>query len=117
MYFDLWCDVFLLYPFLYVIYYCSKFQLFKICQLVYSPLFFFLNSATFYVKKWTYRITVICLFLLAVNKTQFSSVQFSSGGFSLEGFVRGGFVRSPSVRILLLQQKVKYHFKFQVSYV
>src|SRR6218665_3285415 len=25
--------------FLYVIYYCSKFQLFKICQLVYSPLF------------------------------------------------------------------------------
>src|SRR6218665_3114656 len=74
MYFDLWCDVFLLYPFLYVIYYCSKFQLFKICQLVYSPLFFFLNSATFYVKKWTYRITVICLFLLAVNKL--SSVQF-----------------------------------------
>src|SRR6218665_2057227 len=62
--------------FLYVIYYCSKFQLFKICQLVYSPLFFFLNSATFYVKKWNYRITVICLFLLAVNKL--SSVQFSS---------------------------------------
>src|SRR6218665_3521232 len=29
---------------------------------------FFLNSVTFYVKKWNYRITVICLFLLAVNK-------------------------------------------------
>src|SRR6218665_2394993 len=67
MYFDLWCEVFLLYPFLYVIYYCSKFQLFKICQLVYSPLFF-LNSVTFYVKKWNYRITVIFLFLLAVNQ-------------------------------------------------
>ena len=34
------------------------------------------NSVTFYVKKWNYRITVICLFLLAVNKL--SSVQFSS---------------------------------------
>src|SRR6218665_2583559 len=29
---------------------------------------FFLNTVTFYVKKWNYRITVICLFLLAVNK-------------------------------------------------
>src|SRR6218665_3299238 len=27
------------------------------------------------------------------------------------------FVRSPSVTIHLLQQKVKYHFKFHVSYV
>src|SRR6218665_450528 len=27
------------------------------------------------------------------------------------------FVCSPSVRILLLQQKVKHHFKFQISYV
>src|SRR6218665_3441591 len=27
------------------------------------------------------------------------------------------FVRSPSVRIHLLQQKVKHHLKFQVSYV
>src|SRR6218665_4096627 len=45
------------------------------------------------------------------------------------GFVRGFlsfvwkvlsgvvFVRSPSVRIHLLQQKVKHHFKFHVSYV
>src|SRR6218665_3994197 len=59
--------------FLYVIYYCSKFQLLKICQLVYSPLFF-LISVTFYVIKWNYRITVICLFLLAVNKL--NSIQF-----------------------------------------
>src|SRR6218665_1901228 len=35
----------------------------------------------------------------------------------LEDFVRGGFVRSPSVRIHLLQQIVKRHFKCQISYV
>jgi len=44
---------------------------------------------------------------------------FFQGVFSLEGFVRGGFFRSSFVRIglHLLQQKVKHHFKFQVSYV
>jgi len=43
--------------------------------------------------------------------------EFFQGVFSLEGFVRGGLVRSSSVKIHLLQQKVKHHFKFQVSYV
>src|SRR6218665_2670124 len=48
-------------------------------------------------------------------------------GVFLWGFVRGGFfwkvlsglvfVRSRSVRIHLLQQKVKHHFKFHVLYV
>src|SRR6218665_1097034 len=62
---------------------------------------------------------------------------FCQGVFSLEGFVRSGFVRSnyllcymdvciallaegyseASVRIHLLQQKVKHHLNFQVSYV
>src|SRR6218665_3957292 len=38
--------------------------------------------------------------------------------FCLEGFVRGGFCpNSCSVRIHLLHQKVKHHFKFHVSYV
>src|SRR6218665_1300355 len=38
--------------------------------------------------------------------------------FCLKGFVLGGFVRSPSIRLRvhLLQQKVKHHLKFQVSY-
>jgi len=50
-----------------------------------------------------------------------------SQGFCLEGFVRGSFVwkvlsrvvfvRSCSVRIHLLHQKVKHHFKFHVSYI
>src|SRR6218665_1988170 len=53
---------------LYVIYYCSKFQLFQICQLVYSPLFFLITVKLLCFKKWNYRITVKCLFLLAVNK-------------------------------------------------
>src|SRR6218665_116845 len=39
----------------------------------------------------------------------------SSEVFSLEGFVRGGFCPFPSVRIHLLLQQVKHHFKFQVS--
>src|SRR6218665_323619 len=54
--------------FLYVIYYCSKFQLFKICQLVYSPLFSLITVTLLCYKIWNYCITVICLFLLAVNK-------------------------------------------------
>src|SRR6218665_1294131 len=37
--------------------------------------------------------------------------------FCLQGFVRGGLCPSPSVRIHLLQQKVKHHFKFHVQYV
>src|SRR6218665_4013912 len=47
--------------------------------------------------------------------------------FLCGGFVRGSlvwkilsgvvFVRSPSVRIHLVQQKVKHHLKFHVSYV
>src|SRR6218665_3937605 len=50
-----------------------------------------------------------------------------SRGFLSGGFVRGSFVwkvlsgvvfvRSPSVRKHMLQQKVKHHFKFHVSYV
>src|SRR6218665_1047142 len=54
--------------FLYVIYYYSKFQLFKICQLVYSPLFSLITVTLLCYKIWNYRIKVICLFLLAVNK-------------------------------------------------
>src|SRR6218665_2431598 len=48
---------------------------------------------------------------------------FLSGGFCQwvfcqEGFVRGWFLSIPaSVRIHLLQQKVKHHFKFHVSYL
>src|SRR6218665_768882 len=50
-----------------------------------------------------------------------------SRGFLFGGFVRGSFVWkvlsgvvficSPSVRVHLLRQKVKHHFKFHVSYV
>src|SRR6218665_70220 len=40
------------------------------------------------------------------------SWRFLSGGN-----VRVGFFRSPSVTIHLLQQKVKHHFKFHVSYI
>ena len=49
----------------------------------------------------------------------FLSGGFCQGVFCLEGFVRGGFVRSCScsVRIHLLHQKIKHHFKFHVSYV
>src|SRR6218665_2609422 len=39
------------------------------------------------------------------------------GIFCLEGFVRVVLSVPPSVRIHLLQQKVKNHFKFHVSYV
>jgi len=40
------------------------------------------------------------------------------GYFCLEGFVPGWFLPvPPSVRIHPLQQKVKHHFQFQVSYV
>src|SRR6218665_1025505 len=43
---------------------------------------------------------------------------FCQGVFCLEGFVRGGFCPNAcSVRIHLLHQKVKHHFKFHVSYV
>src|SRR6218665_3820476 len=42
---------------------------------------------------------------------------FCEGVFCLEGFVRGGFCLFPSVRIHLLQQKVKHHFELHVSYV
>ena len=42
---------------------------------------------------------------------------FLSEVFCLKGFAWGGFIRSPSVRIHPLQQKVKYHSQFQVSYV
>ena len=48
-------------------------------------------------------------------------------GVFVQGFCQGSFVwkvlsgvvfvRSPSVRIHLLQQKVKHHFKFLVKYV
>ena len=48
----------------------------------------------------------------------FLSGGFCQGVFCLEGFVRGCFLSiPPSVRIHLLQQKGKHHFKFQVSYV
>src|SRR6218665_472559 len=70
MYFDLWCEVFFSTHFLYVIYYCSKFQLFKICQLVYSPLLF-LITLTLCLKKWNYRITVICRPMLSINSIHF----------------------------------------------
>src|SRR6218665_2188349 len=53
-----------------------------------------------------------------------NSLSFVRGGFCPRGFVRGSFVwkvlsavvcvRSPSVRIHLLQQNVKHHFKFHV---
>src|SRR6218665_2232559 len=56
-----------------------------------------------------------------------NSVSIVRGGFCPEGFVSGSFVwkvlfgvvfvRSCSVRIHLLHQKVKHHFKFHVSYV
>ena len=51
-----------------------------------------------------------------------NSVSIVCGGFCSGGFVwkvlsRVVFVRSHSVRIRLLHQKVKHHFKFHVSYV
>src|SRR6218665_1751225 len=56
-----------------------------------------------------------------------NSVSIVRGGFCPRAFVKGFFVwkvlsgvvfvRSRSVRIHLLQQKVKHHFKFLVSYV
>src|SRR6218665_2742688 len=56
-----------------------------------------------------------------------NSVLIVRGEFCPGGFVRGSFVwkvfsgvafvRSRSVRIHLLQQKVRHHFKFHVSYV
>src|SRR6218665_3106559 len=67
-----------------------------------------------------------------VQKTQTNapctnSVSIVRGSFCPGGFVRGSFVlkvlfrvvfvRSRSVRIHLLHQKVKHHFKFHVSYV
>src|SRR6218665_933560 len=43
---------------------------------------------------------------------------FCQGVFCLEGFCpRWFFSVPPSVRIHLLQQKVKHHFRFHVSYV
>src|SRR6218665_1402402 len=51
-----------------------------------------------------------------------NSLSVVRGGFCPESFVRGSCPGSflsipPSVRIHLLQQKVKHHFKFHVSYV
>ena len=56
-----------------------------------------------------------------------NSLSIVRGGFCLGAFVKGSFVwkvlswvvfvHSTSVRIHLLQQKVKNHFKFHVSYV
>src|SRR6218665_2037418 len=47
-----------------------------------------------------------------------NSFSIVRGGFCLERFVRGGILSvPPSVRLHLLQQKVKHHFKFHVSYV
>ena len=57
---------------------------------------------------------------LAQKTRQKPSVQILSQlfvGFFQGVFSQEGFVRSPSVRIYLLQQKDKHHFKFQVSYV
>src|SRR6218665_1776276 len=46
-----------------------------------------------------------------------NSISIVRGGFSPGVWSGLVFVRSPSVTIHLLQQKVKHHFKFHVSYV
>src|SRR6218665_693459 len=57
--------------------------------------------------------------ILCTNSLSIVHGVFSRGLYSLVWKVLFGvvFVRSPSVRIHLLQQKVKHHLKFQVSYV
>src|SRR6218665_1316591 len=47
----------------------------------------------------------------------FLSGRFCQRVFCLEGFVWGGFCPFPHLSEYVLQQKVKHHFKFHVSYV